>query len=237
MFGFPYPTINLGPDITECPGVPVVLQGGVRDSLRWSNNTTLDSLTIVNGQGQFYVDVYENGCGSSDTINISRYPNPPTVDLGPDTILCIGDSLILDATNAGVTYEWQDQSTNPTYTVNTAGNYKVTITDGNGCENDDRISISYYLEPTVQIFVAPGSDICYGVPVTFTAFPVTQGSIAYQWVVNGNPVGPQSTDPQFTGPVAYGDSVWVELITDICAKNGPYPVPSNKNRNETQSFP
>ena len=75
VFGFPFPTINLGPDITECPGVAVVLQGGsTRDSLRWSNNTTNDSIVLVNGVGQYHVTVWENGCASSDTINISRHP-------------------------------------------------------------------------------------------------------------------------------------------------------------------
>ena len=45
--------------------------------------------------------------------------------------------------------------------------------------------------------------------------------------MNGSPVGSQTTDPQFKGPVEYGDSVWVELITDICSSVA-YPVPSNK---------
>ena len=149
------------------------------------------------------------------------------MDLGPDTTLCLGETLLLDATASGVTYLWQDNSTNATFTVDTVGSYSVTITDGNGCESDDRINVSYFFEPSVQLFVAPGRDICLGVPVNFTAFPATQGSIAYQWVVNGNPVGPQTTDPQFMGPVDYGDSVWVELITDICSSSA-YPVPSNK---------
>ena len=227
VFGYPYPTINLGPNITECPGVAVVLQGGTRDSLLWSNSSTNDSIVLVNGVGQYHVTVWENGCASSDTINIARHPNPPPVDLGPDTTLCLGETLLLDATASGVTYQWNDNSTNATFTVDTVGSYSVTITDGNGCESKDGINVSYFFEPSVQIFVAPGRDICLGVPVNFTAFPATQGSIAYQWVVNGSPVGSQTTDPQFKGPVEYGDSVWVELITDICSSVA-YPVPSNK---------
>ena len=225
-FGFPYPTINLGPNITECPGIDVVLQGGVRDSLRWSNNTTLDSL-VVTGSGQYHVSVWENGCESRDTIDIARHPNPPAVDLGPDTTLCFNETLLLDATAAGVTYEWQDMSTGATYTVDTTGTYRVTITDANGCENKDAVYVNYFLVPSVQMFVAPGREICNGVPVTFTAFPATQGSISYQWIVNGEPVGSPSTDPQFKGPVSFGDSVWVQLLTDVCS-SAAYPVPSNK---------
>ncbi|MFT6921240.1 MAG: hypothetical protein ACJA1C_000234 [Crocinitomicaceae bacterium] len=67
------------------------------------------------------------------------------VNLGVDTVVCIGDSLILDATAPMVTYEWQDGSTNATFTVDSAGNYWVEVTDTNGCVALDSIEVQLCL--------------------------------------------------------------------------------------------
>jgi hypothetical protein len=227
VFGHPFPTIDLGTDTTICPGEPITLDGGLgRDSLRWSNNTTNPTL-LAGTAGQFHVRVYENGCESRDTINVALFPQPPAVDFGPDTVLCLNTTLLLDATNTGVTYLWQDNSTNPTFLVNSPGKYSVVLEDANTCNSGDEINVTYYPEPNVRITVAPSNTLCFGAPVTFRAFPQTLGSIAYQWKVNGTAVGGQTVDPTFTGPVDHNDSVSVDLITDLCAA-APYAVPSNK---------
>ena len=227
VFGYPFPTIDLGADVTICPGELAVLDGGTgRDSLRWSTNATTPTLSVGTA-GQYHVTVYENGCLSRDTVNVALFPAPPTVDLGPDTILCDGESLLLDATAPGVTYLWQDNSINPTFTVNSAGNYSVTIEDANGCLSSDDINVSYFNDPSVTITVSPSSQICFGAPITFRAIPSTQGSIAYQWKINGTSAGPTATGQTFNGPVDHGDTVTVDLITDVCATT-PYPVSSNK---------
>jgi hypothetical protein len=225
--GYNYPTVNFGPDKSICPGTALTLNAGSnRDSVRWSNSTTLDTLA-VSSAGTYSVRVYKNGCMGGDTINIGMYPAPPTVNFGPDTTLCVGETLVLNATASGVTYLWQDNSTAATYSVTTAGTYSVVITDGNGCESTDKIVVKYHKSPSVTISVAPKNNLCYGDPFTFTANAKSDGSIAYQWKVNGLNSGAQTTSKTFTGPVAYGDSVSVDLITDLCATS-PYPVPSNK---------
>ena len=72
------------------------------------------------------------------SVNIAYNP-PVVVNLGNDTTLCTGSTLLLDATNAGATYQWQDGSTNPTYNVNTAGTYSVTVT------------VAIHAQPAVQL--------------------------------------------------------------------------------------
>jgi gliding motility-associated-like protein len=62
--------------------------------------------------------------------------------LGNDTTLCQGDALILNATTPNATYQWQDNSTNPTYTVSQQGPYWVKVTVNN-CSMTDTLKVEY----------------------------------------------------------------------------------------------
>ena len=63
------------------------------------------------------------------------------VDLGPDTAFC-GPRLILDAITPGAThFLWQDQSTEPTFTVKDAGLYTVTVSRED-CSDSDSILVA-----------------------------------------------------------------------------------------------
>jgi gliding motility-associated-like protein len=66
----------------------------------------------------------------------------PTVSLGNDTILCLRQSLILDVTNPYSSYLWQDNSTNPVFTVNQQGIYWVSVSVNSNCIVSDTINIS-----------------------------------------------------------------------------------------------
>jgi hypothetical protein len=225
--GYAFPTINLGPDTTICPAENAVLNAGTgRDSVRWSTNATTPTLT-VNSTGLYYVTVYENGCASKDSLTIAHYPPAPTVNLGPDTTICKGDSIVLDATTAGVTYLWQDGSTGPTFSVKGTGAYSVTLEDGNTCNSTDGILVGVYSDPAISQTVSPGNSICYGVPYSFKANGFSQGSIMYQWKINGVNSGSLTADPNFSPSLNYGDTVSVDLVTDLCV-SGTVAIPSNE---------
>ncbi|GAI49820.1 unnamed protein product, partial [marine sediment metagenome] len=74
--------------------------------------------------------------------------NPlPIVDLGVDTSISAGTSIILNAGNPGATYIWAidgvtTNDTIQTITVSEEGTYSVTVTDINGCENTGSIIIT-----------------------------------------------------------------------------------------------
>lgn len=68
------------------------------------------------------------------------------IDLGPDTSLCTGNTLALNATVSGnfgnLSYRWQDNSNNVEYNVNTSGTYIVSAYDDD-CSITDTIVINY----------------------------------------------------------------------------------------------
>ena len=93
-------------------------------------------------------------------------------DLGPDRLfdtqnpLCAGESVLLDATTTNATgYTWykngiQQPGNNPTFTVNSEGNYSVTVNFGNNCTSTGTISIEVSTPPapTNQVLLQCDGD-------------------------------------------------------------------------------
>jgi len=212
-----YPTVDLGNDTTTCPGDPKILDAGAgRDVILWSTSATTRFLP-ADTAGNYIVTVTENGCSSQDSILISLFNAPPVVNLGNDTMICYGDNILLDATVPGVSYLWHDNSTGPTYVADTIGNYSVTIEDVNTCKSSDDINVSLFAQPTVSLSVLPGNTICYDSPYEFRAASFTQGSVMYQWIINGVNSGSPTINNRFSPNLNHGDSVAVQLLTDVCS--------------------
>lgn len=133
-----FPNPQLGPDQSICSGVNLILDAalGRGYTYLWQDGSTSDHFTVTQ-PGQYWVEVTKNGCQKRDTINVTAIPGF-TVDLGPDTMICGTSNLLLDATvpGAGVTYTWQNGSTQPVYPVTTPGTYSVNVTAACGTASD-----------------------------------------------------------------------------------------------------
>jgi len=102
-----------------------------------------------------------------------------------------------------------------------AGVYTVLATNATtGCSSDmtgsATIVINPAVTPAVSISAAPGTVVCTGTSVTFTADPVNGGSTpTYAWTVNGTAVGSGNT---YTYTPVSGDIVAVTMTSDApCA--------------------
>jgi gliding motility-associated-like protein len=212
--------VNLGNDTTLCPGATLTLDAGNPGStFLWQDNSTSQTFT-VSAAGTYFVEVSDS-CGSvSDTIIVS-YGVVPTVNLGNDTTLCPGATLLLDATYAGATYLWQDNTTNPTYTVSSAGLYSVDVTNACGTVSD-AINVTYDVLPTVNL----GNDttLCQGDNLLLDAtFPAS----TYLWqdnstnaTLNVSAAGTYSVDvTNYCGTVS--DAINITYITSPTVNLGP----------------
>jgi len=145
------PKINLN-DSTLCEGDQIELNAySDGASYIWNDGSTDDSFSVYTS-GEFWVEVNNKGCISRDTSKITIIPIP-IIDLGADHILCVGDSMKLDVTLDGATYEWQDGSMNSTFEVLNPGMYSVSV-ELDGCSNTDFIEIS----PSVSLNFELGED-------------------------------------------------------------------------------
>ncbi len=119
------------------------VNGGVNPyTLLWSGG---QSTAVINGlaPGAYSLKVTDaNGCNKTiSNIVVQKINNTVAVSLGKDTVICPGQFFVL---NPGIFagYQWQDNSSSPTFTVFGQGTYFVKVTDANGCSGSDTINVT-----------------------------------------------------------------------------------------------
>ncbi|MBL7952091.1 MAG: gliding motility-associated C-terminal domain-containing protein [Flavobacteriales bacterium] len=136
-----------------------------------------------------------------------------TVDLGPDTLLCAGETILLDASRPNATYTWQDGSTDPTYTVSAPGTYAVQLAHPSCSWPPDTVVVGY--RPVLDAELGPDLVLCEGQSTMLHV--QAQNGAKYIWS-NGE-VGPAlEVDAPGTyhltasmGRCAYSDSITVSM--------------------------
>jgi gliding motility-associated-like protein len=146
------PIITLPPDTVLCQGGSMVLDPGVFTSYLWQDGSISPTFTVTQ-PGTYQVTLTDDlGCTYSDSVHI-EWLEPPLADLGSDQVLCLGDSLMLDAGNEGqyTTYLWQDNSVSRYLMVRDDGNYAVTVSNPCGDDQDDMYVAFRNCEPVVTV--------------------------------------------------------------------------------------
>ena len=151
---YPQSAVAFGNDSTLCELATLLLDATQPHpaSYEWQDQSTNTTYTVFE-DGQYWVVVTDHCLGASDTIAIG-YLTDFTVDLGPDTTLCEGRTLLLSAEVPFCNYEWQNGSDRPTFLVQHPGTYSVTVTNKCFIHGDD-IVVEY--EPCEQELWLPNS--------------------------------------------------------------------------------
>jgi gliding motility-associated-like protein len=152
------PNFTLGNDISVCQGVNVILSASVPGAqYLWNTGATANQIQPTTSN-IYWLDATLNGCTYRDSVTVQFKPLP-VVFIGKDTVLCETNILLLDASNAGASYKWSDNSTGQTLMVKTKGTYAVTVTK-NECSTSDTIAVDYKFKPKFTL----GADqlICDG---------------------------------------------------------------------------
>lgn len=167
--------VNLGNDTAICSGDSLVLNYTCAGcTYVWSDNSTNDSL-VAKQSGTYWLEVTNSSCKNRDSINLSSNPKPQ-LNLGVDTSLCSGDSIILNSP-VNVTRLWENTSMDSSRTIKTTGSYRLTITDGNNCKNTDTINITFNPIP----FFSLGADtsLCANSSITLRKPIGTPGQVLW----------------------------------------------------------
>jgi len=117
----------------------------------------------ANFTGAAQLKVRENtACGTgpfSDSLLV-QVQESPVVDLGPDSLVCLGDSITLDAGNPGSDYFWSTGETTQTITIDTTGFGPGThviwgeASNISGCSDRDTILVTFDVCSVTEVLAA-----------------------------------------------------------------------------------
>jgi hypothetical protein len=167
--------------------------------------------------------------GSAGTPSVSIAANP-------GNSVCSGTNVLFTATptNGGTpSYQWKLNGNNVGTNSNTYSNNALTngdvvtvvMTSSLACVSPATATspgitmiVGSTIVPSVSIAANPGTTICAGTNVTFTAIPVNGGTTpSYQWRLNGNIADTGST---YSNNVwTNGDTVTVIMTSSIACAN------------------
>ncbi len=210
------PNINLGNDSILCNGTSLTLNGwDTLSTFLWSTSDTVSSI-IADTTGSYSVTT-TNLCGvDSDSIQL-WFIDPPTVNLGNDTILCLNKTMVLQDTSSSFpSYLWNNGSWHDSNLVTTQGVYSLTVTNVCGVAFDT-IEVWYDDSPITNL--GPDSTYCLNSLVNLNAF---WSRAEYLW-------NTADTTANITANYSGQYSV---MVTNLCGYDGDtvliaYDIPIN----------
>lgn len=165
----------------------------------WSTGATTSSIQAIPSSNVSYsVTASTPNCTLSDSLSV-MVSTP--VQLGPDTAICIGDSVTFNVGMPGM-YMWQDSSTGQTLITAMGGPVYVSYTDSMGCVSADTAMVMVNNLPMVNL--GPDTSICPSGMVNLNA---GGGFSSYMW-------SDSSTGPMTSVQGSGGSQTISIMVTD-----------------------
>ena len=185
----PPPSFSLGADTALCAGESIIIDPVLSGlDFEWQDGST-DPTFLATDPGDISLTVI-NSCGtSSDTINVNFIDPPVPFDLGSDTFICQGGSILLEASQPDVIATWQDGSHLPFYLADEAGDYTLTLSNQCGIQTD-ALTVDFdmqliELDDDTVIVWCPGESLLLDVQQTFDAdYSWSTGSVDHEILVD-----------------------------------------------------
>lgn len=173
-------SVDLGPDTTFCtPGSLLLDATTVGANYLWQDGSTQPTYQVTTS-GTYSVTVDAGGCIDSDTVQVTVLPGT-NLDLGPDTLICdVNATIFYDVAEPGATYEWQDGSTNSSFTVTTSGTYWVESSI-NSCTDSDTVNVIIAEQPDIDL----GNDTTFCGPIQLV-LDASCPNCLYEWQDGSN---------------------------------------------------
>ncbi len=199
----PTPVVFIGNDTTLCTNATLLLSAPQVAGYQylWQDNSTANSFKVATA-GTYIVKVTNQfNCSATASVNVNFMP-VPNFNLGVDTSLCNGKTILLQPTVVllQASYLWNTGATSFSIHTNNPGTYWLQVSNG-GCAKRDSIIISSKPNPLINF----GSDttLCEGQTLLLDA---TNNNATYTWqdgstgpTFNVNSAGTYSVDVAANG--------------------------------------
>jgi gliding motility-associated-like protein len=229
----PLPIANAGLDTLICYGDSLQLIASGGDEYVWTPDLNLDDDSIANPwtatltTETYFVKVTDsNGCVKNDSVTVTVAPLP-IVNAGVDTLVCVSDTVQLNAFGAD-TYAWNTTVYLSDTSINNPFAYPLVSTDFivfgtelvNGCSSTDTVKVFIQQSPVLNI--SPISPICIGDSAQLSV----SGGSEYAWSPNV-----AISDTTISNPVVYPSVSTTYLVSGFdtigCGSQGQVLVVVN----------
>ncbi len=181
---FPLSIMNVCPDINICQSDTAHFWASGLNSYIWNgplmNNVsfqdTLFHVSNANWDGLYFVNGRDsNNCRYSDTVHLHVFDHP-SIQINSNDPVCVGDSLIIQATGGGA-YHWTGPQNLqnfsplliiPVTSLSDSGSYVIVVVDTNGCYADSVINPVIIEIPMIS--ATSNSPVCLGDSLVLSAF-------------------------------------------------------------------
>ena len=198
----PVPTVDAGPDVAACSGLPVTLTATGTGFLTWNNGVSNNVAFVPTTSGTYTVTaVGTNNCSNTDQMIVTVLALPD-VNAGADQTICSGSNITLSGSGAN-SYAWNNAVVNNVaFAPSTTQTYTVTGTAINGCQSSDDVVVTVNATPVAAITVIDD--------ITLAATPA---GMNYQWIncASGTDI-PAATTADFTATV---NGAYAVIVTSL----------------------
>jgi hypothetical protein len=161
----PLTEVNLGPDIDKCPESQETLSATASHaSYLWSNGSTATSITAAQ-PGVYWLEATDIGlCPGRDTVLLADY-QVDAIQFIEDSNKCGVNTMTLSSNY--FVYNWSNGSTQSSADILVNSTVGVSVTDANGCFQEDSTEVEVFDVPNVDL----GEDtyLCGTQGVTLTS--------------------------------------------------------------------
>ena len=235
------PTPNLSAsEMSICLGESVLLSADAGyDTYNWNPSSISGASSTYTPNAitddTFEVEVIgEGGCSTTESIEIEIFELPLVEVSLSDSSICLGESITVSATSGFISYTWTNSTLSNDQTTLTPAltdtEYSVSITDANGCEASDDVTLTINEITPIELLVngSETTTICIGETISLDA---TDGFSSYDWVPavvigdNGDYIPQNTSETSYT--VTSTDSEGCQSVDtiNITINNLPNPGP------------
>lgn len=203
------------PSTSACAGQTVTLQVISNDTslIQWlpplSGGGTIKN---VNTSGTYSCQVTMCGITTVCTINVTISNPVAQIAAQANLTICPGDSVLLTGNGGMSVYMWLPTNQyNDSIYAYASGTYTLMITDGNGCQASDTVSVSYDPNAPPQPLTTNDS-ICAGTSANLQAS--TTGNYTIEWYAQQYSGSVINTGTNYTTPPLFQNTTYYVSVMD-----------------------
>ena len=176
------------------------------------NGNSVDVTWTTTGTGTITLTASNGTCTATDSLHVSvAAPIAPIISATTLLLANVGDSSVLSLNAAYTSYLWSTGQTTSTITVDTAGIFRVSVTDANGCTGTDSIEIYYPATlPSIELALSdiqayPGDHVSLPVNIVASQNLGAAGAKAFTYTIHFDQSLLEPLDPDATSTYSGGE--------------------------------